>query len=140
MENVTKIEIHNTYLVLLFSLLDTKMSSAQTWYRAPYPSNMSKAEIDSEEALHSFAYIYNVPASLHTIPDWSFCHDPEGNSCTYPWDYYPWDEDDYIPSPSKKKKKKCVRASFAYHSSNRFAILAKLPDNATTLTKTPKRK
>ena len=106
------------------------MSSARTYYPTPYPSGMSEDDIRYAEDLNAHAFIFNVPKSRHFIPSWSSC---------YSGDQPSEDEDDYIPPPSKKKVK-CVSASFAYHSSNRFAILAKLSDNATTLTNKPKRK
>lgn len=103
------------------------MSSARTYYPTPYPSGMSEDDIRYAEDLNAHAFIFNVPKSRHFIPSWSSYYSGEQPS---------EDEDDYIPPPSKKKVKQPVQTQ----SSNRFAILAKLPDNATTLTKTPKRK
>ena len=99
------------------------MSSSCKYYRTAPPSYMTKEDIEDAEHINSYAFINCLAKSEHCIPSWSMHYDPEQPSDN--------EEDLYVPLPSTKKVAKQVKPPV---SNNRFAILAKLAENATAMT------
>ena len=93
-------------------------ASANKFYPSPYPTWMTPDDIEAQEHVNGYLFIHG----LSGVPTWSKYYDPDQPSEDE-------DSNDYYQRPTPKKVQKPIKPS-----ANRFDVLNKISENATTWT------